>query len=204
MILVVAATERELALVEGVGKLCCGIGPVEAALATAQALADSPPRALIQIGIAGARSLPPRTLVIGSEAVYCDILDVEASMPRVERVQAAPELVSAAQRVLPDARVLPIATCGRVGGGIAFDVEAMEGFAVLRAAQLAAVPAVEIRAISNAVHHADRSLWQIENALAELAKGMARLIPELDRVAISARAQPSHLRSPGQQPRATS
>jgi hypothetical protein len=125
-------------------------------------------------------------------------------MPRVERVQAAPELVSAAQRVLPDARVLPIATCGRVGGGIAFDVEAMEGFAVLRAAQLAAVPAVEIRAISNAVHHADRSLWQIEDALAELAKGMARLIPELDRVTISARAQPSHLRSPGQQPRATS
>jgi hypothetical protein len=88
-----------------------------------------------------------------------------------------------------------------VGGGIAFDVEAMEGFAVLRAAQLAAVPAVEIRAISNAVHHTDRSLWQIEDALVELAKGMARLVPELDRAAISARAQPSHLRSPGQQPR---
>jgi futalosine hydrolase len=204
MILVVAATERELALVEGVGKLCCGIGPVEAALATAQALADRPPRVLIQIGIAGARSLPPRTLVIGSEAVYCDILDGQASMPRVERVQAAPELVDAAQRALPDARVLPIATCGRVGAGAACDVEAMEGFGVLRAAQLAAVPAVEIRAISNSVHHADRSLWRIDDALAELARGMARLLPELDRGTISARTQPSHLRLPGQPFRVTS
>jgi futalosine hydrolase len=125
-------------------------------------------------------------------------------MPRVERVQAAPELVDAAQRALPDARVLPIAKCGRVGGGAACDVEAMEGFGVLRAAQLAAVPAVEIRAISNSVHHADRSLWRIDDALAELAGGMARLLPELDRATISARTQPSHLRLPGQRSRVTS
>jgi futalosine hydrolase len=159
---------------------------------------------LIHIGIAGARSLPPRTLVIGSEAVYCDILDGEASMPRVERAQAAPELVDAAQRALPAARVLPIATCGRVGGGATCDVEAMEGFGVLRAAELAAVPAVEIRVISNSVHHADRSLWHINDALAELARGMARLLPELDRATISARTHPSHLRSPGQRSRVTS
>ena len=184
VILVVAATERELDLVEGVDKLCCGIGPVEAALATARALADRCPRAVVQIGIAGARCLPPRTLVIGSEAVYCDIVDVEASMPRVERVQAAPELVYAARRALPRARVLPIATCGRVGGGGVCDVEAMEGFGVLRAAELAGVPAVEIRAVSNAVRHTDRSLWQIDDAIAALAKGMARLIPELAGVTI--------------------
>ena len=186
VILVIAATERELDLVDGVDKLCCGIGPVEAALATARALADHSPRAVIHIGIAGARRLPPRTLVIGSEAVYCDILDAEATMPRIERVPAASELVDAARRALPSARVLPIATCGRVGGGAACDVEAMEGFAVLRAAQLAAVPAVEIRAISNAVHHADRSMWQIEDALAALAEAMANLIPEVDRATISA------------------
>ena len=152
---------------------------MEAALATARALADRPPRAVIQIGIAGARRLPPRTLVIGSEAVYCDIVDVEASIPRVGRVQAASELVDAARRALPRARVLPIATCGRVGGGGVCDVEAMEGFGILRAAELAGVPAVEIRAISNAVRHTNRSRWQIDDAIAALAEGMASFIPAL-------------------------
>jgi futalosine hydrolase len=62
---------------------------------------------------------------------------------------------------------------------VACDVEAMEGFGVLRAAELVGVPAVEIRAISNAVRHTDRSIWQIDDALAALARGMAKLIPEL-------------------------
>ena len=194
MILVVAATERELALVDDVSKLCCGIGPVEAALATARALVDHRPRALVQIGIAGAKSLPPRTLVIGSEAVYCDILDVQAAMPRVGRVHAAPELVAAAQRTLPHARVLPIATCGRVGGGTSCEVEAMEGFAVLRAAELASVPAVEIRAVSNSVYHGDRSLWQIDDALAELGDAMAKLLPEL--IGETTSLQPERSQSP--------
>ena len=39
MLLVVAATERELAFVEGAETLCCGVGPVESALQTARSLA---------------------------------------------------------------------------------------------------------------------------------------------------------------------
>ncbi len=75
--------------------------------------------------------------MIGSEAFYCDISDAASTLPRVERAYPAEELVEAARRALPEARVLPITTCGRVGGGGACDVEAMEGFAVLRAAELA-------------------------------------------------------------------
>jgi hypothetical protein len=41
--LVVAATEREIGLVRDADTLCCGIGPVEAALNTARTLAERRP-----------------------------------------------------------------------------------------------------------------------------------------------------------------
>jgi futalosine hydrolase len=179
VILVVAATERELVAVDGAATLCCGIGPVEAGIATATALERERPEALLHVGIAGAPELDAGSVVIGSEAVYCDILDAASTLPRVERVSPAPELVDAARRALPAARVLPIATCGRVGGGSACEVEAMEGFSVLRAAELAGVPAVEVRTISNRPEDADRGLWRIEDALARLAEIVPPIVEEL-------------------------
>jgi futalosine hydrolase len=179
VILVVAATARELEFVEGAETLVCGIGPVEAALATARALSRERPRALIHVGIAGARSLPPATIVLGSEAVYCDVLDPAAVCPRVERISPDRSLLAAARRALPRAHVLPIGTTGRVGGGAACEVEAMEGFGVLRAAMLAGAPAIELRAVSNAVAEGDRGRWRIDDALAALASSVPRLIGEL-------------------------
>jgi nucleoside phosphorylase len=76
---------------------------------------------------------------------------------------------------LPEAHVLPIATCGRVGGGTGFDVEAMEGFGVLRACELAGVAAVELRAISNSPDQADRSRWRFDEAFSALAAALQRL-----------------------------
>jgi len=178
VILVVAATDRELAAVDGAATLRCGIGPVEAALATSRALAEARPAAVVHIGIAGAATLAPPALVIGSEAVYCDIVDPASRLPRVERVAPSPELVAAARRALPGAALLPIGTCARVGGGAALDVEAMEGFAVLRAAELAGIPAVEVRAVSNAFAD-ERDRWRIEEALAALAEATPRLVREV-------------------------
>ena len=80
-----------------------------------------------------------------------------------------------------DAHVLPIGTTGRVGGGAACEVEAMEGFGVLRAAALAGVPALELRAISNAVAQADRSLWRVDDALDALRSALPPLLEELAR-----------------------
>lgn len=179
MLLVVAATERELASVEGAETLCCGIGPVESALQTARALAVRRPDAVLHIGIAGARGIEPPTLVLGSESVYCDVLDPAFTLTRVERVEPDAGLLAAARAALPQALVLPIATCGRVGGGTACDVEAMEGFGVLRAAGLAGVPALELRAVSNAVGEQDRGRWRIDDALAALADATAKLIAAL-------------------------
>ncbi len=174
--LVVAATPAELALVEGVETLCCGVGPVEASLATMRALATRPPAAVLHIGIAGSRSFAPPTLVLGSEAVYCDLIDPFSTIERIECQAPDPELLAIARTTLPQARVVPIATAARVGGGSCCDVEAMEGFGVLRAAALTGVPALELRAISNAVGEPDRSRWRIDEALALLADALPMLI----------------------------
>jgi futalosine hydrolase len=178
VILVVAATERELAGADGVAVLACGVGPVEAASATTRALAEDRPDLLLHVGIAGARGLAPPQLVIGSEAVYEDAAG-GAWVPA--RALPAPELVSAARRALPDAEVLPIGTSARVGGSGVCAVEAMEGFGVLRAAELAAVRAVEVRAVSNEITEPDRGLWQVELALATLDEAIPKLLEELGR-----------------------
>jgi nucleoside phosphorylase len=183
VILVVAATEFEAALVESesAATVVCGIGPVEAALATADAIAELHPAAILQIGIAGAQTLATGSIVLGSESVYCDVLDPRARVPRVERVAADPALLDIARRALPHASVMPIGTTGRVGGGAACEIEAMEGFGVLRAAERAGVPAVELRSISNAVADRDRGQWRIDEALGALRTALPVLIAEVSR-----------------------
>ena len=176
MILVVAATERELAGADGAAVLACGIGPVEAAVATARALAEQAPVAVLHVGIAGARGIEAPQLVIGSQSVYEDA----AGGPLVRaHVAADATLLERARRVLPDARVLPIGTSARVGGTSGCAVEAMEGFAVLRAAEAAGVPALEVRAISNDVDEPDRARWRFDDALDALAEALPRLLAGL-------------------------
>lgn len=167
--LVVAATERELAHVRNRETLACGIGPVEAAVSVTRALARRRQDAVLHIGIAGARALEPLSLVLGSEAVYCDI---EARIAVVDRVAPDAALFERVHAALPDAHVLPIGTSARVGGATACDVEAMEGFGVLRACEDAGVPAVELRAISNRYDEAE---WRFEEAFTLLGAALDRL-----------------------------
>jgi futalosine hydrolase len=171
-VLVVAATERELTQLDGIRTVVCGIGPVEAAAATARALAEERPSAVLHVGIAGARGLEPLTLVIGSESLYCD-----AAGPLVP-ARALPDstLLDRLREAFPEAYVRPIGTSARVGGSHAVEVEAMEGFAVLRACELAGVPAVEVRVVSNEIDEPDRTLWRFDEAFATLAEALPRLV----------------------------
>ncbi|MFO7571012.1 MAG: hypothetical protein R6W48_00225 [Gaiellaceae bacterium] len=169
--LLVAATELELC---GHPGLVCGVGPVEAAAMTARALADDRPDAVLHVGVAGGRGLAPGSLVVGVEAAYTDIA---AGIPVVSRVAPDTALLAAARTALPEAIVLPIATSAAVGvGGREWAVEAMEGFAVLRACALAGVPAVEVRAISNELGEENRARWEIPRALAALGDALPRLL----------------------------
>lgn len=181
-ILVVAATERELAPAGGWDTLCCGVGPVEAAARTAAAIARHRPAAILHVGIAGSRRRPPLeppALVIGAESIYCDVDPGNRWAPR--SLAPSARLLEAAQRALPGAAVLRIGTSARVGGSFDCDVEAMEGFAVLRAAQLAGVPAIEVRAIANEIAEPDRARWRFDEAFAAIVGATPPLVADLVR-----------------------
>lgn len=55
----------------------------------------------------------------------------------------------------------------------------MEGFAVLRAAQLVDVPAIEVRAISNTVEERDRAKWRFDEAFAAITAVTPHLAREI-------------------------
>jgi nucleoside phosphorylase len=167
-VLVVAATPGEMEWVEGAETLVVGIGPIEAAIAMARRLAVAPPDAILHVGIAGARTgsgLAIGEVVVGTAARYADL---HAAIPVVHECRPDAALVARVTALLPAARLLPIATTARVGGGDC-DVEAMEGFGILRAAEQAGVPAVEVRAISNLVEEQDRTKWDFPAGLAAVA-----------------------------------
>ncbi len=155
----------------------CGVGPVEAAARTAAGLqALQRLKGVLNVGIAGSRTFGEPEAVIGTEAVYCDADDprwIELHTP------ADRTLLEAACRALPGARAEPIATSARVGGSTGCEVEAMEGYAVLRAAALAGVPAIEVRVLANAIGEPDRRRWRFDEAKALLAELLPGLIREL-------------------------
>ena len=176
MILVVAATERELAGANGAPTLACGIGPVDAAAATAQALAVQPPTVLLHVGIAGARGIAAPELVIGSESVY---EDAAAGSLVPGRVEPDAGLVERARRALPEAHVLPIGTSARVGEPAAAPSRRWKASRSLRAAELAGIPAVEVRAVSNEIDEPDRARWHFDEALSALERALPLLLAEL-------------------------
>jgi hypothetical protein len=131
---------------------------------------------VLHVGLAGAHGFSAPELALGSEALYCD-----TDSPLVgARARPDGRLLRAARAALPEARVCPIGTSARVGGTTGCEVEAMEGFAVLRACELAGVPALEVRAIANEIGEPDRALWRFDDALALLSSSLPALLEALD------------------------
>lgn len=177
--LLIAATPAEL---RGHDGLVCGVGPVEAAAATSRRLAVSQPRAAVLVGIAGAREgagLPVLGVVAGAEAVYEDLATSIPLAPQVAVPNA--RLAADVARALR-CPLLPIGTSAAVGGTTGCPVEAMEGFAVLRAAELAGVPALEVRVISNLIGE-PRARWRVDDALGVLDAVIPVVLTVLSRAA---------------------
>ncbi len=176
MLLVIAATDKELAGAAGARTLVCGIGPRAAYTATEDAVAEGGATTVLHVGIAGARrasGIPLLATVLGTESVDCD--------GDSEPIRPAARLLAAARRALPEALALPIGTSAQVGGTANVDVEAMEGHAVLSACLDEGVPALELRVVSNAIEETDRALWRFDESFAELARVTALVIAELER-----------------------
>ena len=179
-ILVVAATERELA--SGPWRtLCCGVGPVAAAVATAAEIERERPAAILHVGICGVRrdsGLALGSIVIGTRSLYCDA----GLAPKwvANAVETPPLMTDAALRALPDASFEAIGTTAIVGGSSRInngvDVEAMEGFGVLFAAGMTQIPAIEVRAISNHIDETDRALWRFDDAFKAITDATPALV----------------------------
>ena len=179
MILVVCALLQELrtfAPRADVEIFACGVGPVEAAAATARKLSLGRYELVINAGIGGAFRGSARVgeaRIVVEEALAG--LGLEGGGPfslpggatLVDRVAVDTALLQrCAPSAIPNARGVTVAqvtatdaTANALRTRYGADVESMEGFAVLRAAALAAVPALEVRGISNYVGDRAEAQW---------------------------------------------
>lgn len=206
-VLLVVATAGEAGFFGGLGcrVVVSGVGPVAAALTTAQAIAGQRPRLAVSAGIAGALApsgLQPGDLAVSSRMVQADygaelggeFLDLAALGLQVGALPgtaaygdfaAAPGTDRLARQL--GAGYGPMLTLNTVTGTQERAerllrrfpdalTEGMEGAGVAHAAALAGVPALELRGVSNFVGPRDRSAWQIPQALAAARHGLETLL----------------------------
>lgn len=193
MILIACAVAKELQFLAPrphVEVLVTGVGPVEAAAAVSRALGMGPYDLVINAGLGGTLGGAP----IGSGVVVSDDsfeLDLETGIALalpdgaavVDRVSSDLTLVDAlVERGFPCERGV---TVGRVTASEetaqrlarrGATVESMEGFAVLRASEIAGVPAIEVRGISNRAGERVRSGWDFSAGVAGLASVLDALL----------------------------
>lgn len=180
MIVVICAAAAELRgfARPGVDVFAVGIGPVEAALGTARALAAKPYRLAINAGIGG--GFAGRAAVGAAVAVtderYVDLGREDrgdltlpdglklagacsSDAATLEQYRAAGPAVIFGPGITSATITTTAARAATLATLYAPLVEAMEGFAVLRAAHAAGVAAVELRGISNIVGDRATSGW---------------------------------------------
>jgi futalosine hydrolase len=188
MILLVCAVAQELDWLgprAGVETLVAGIGPVDAAARVARALCAQKYDMVINAGIAGAF---PGVAHVGDGVVVGEELyeiQQENGAPLVlppgnlvaDRVPADAQLIEAITALgFPLLRGITVSevTSSEVTAthlrGRGAEIESMEGFAVLRAAQLAGVPAIEVRGISNIVGDRAKSEWNFDAGISGLRR----------------------------------
>lgn len=198
MILVACALPAELQYFEppgGFAILAYGVGPVEAAAGTARELAHRPYDAVIHAGIAGAyrtRARIGEARLVTNEALADFGLEgggapvLPAGARLVEKAAADAALVARLEGTLPLAAGLTVftvttteATATRLHDRYAHDVETMEGFAVLRAAAAAGVPAVGVRGVSNYIGDRATSGWDFEAGARATAGALEAVVARL-------------------------
>jgi futalosine hydrolase len=198
VILLVSAVEAELAFWQprdNVTTLATGVGPVEASCALAAALQRQKYRLVVNAGLAGAFD---GAAAIGDGVVVADDaieLRLESGAPlalprgerAVEKASSDPALVErlrkqgfAALHGITVARVTSTdATARRLASELGAQVESMEGFAALRAAERNGVPAIELRGISNRCGARESSGWNFAAGMAGLARIVNALFDSL-------------------------
>lgn len=197
----VCAVDAESACCDGMHHariLAAGVGRTNASAATTRALVeDGPFDAVLSVGVAGALPgieppLDPGALVIGSESVYheegllvpdgfLDMTGLGFPLGPFEgnRVPADPGLLESLRNLGTCGPIATVASCSgtdeaalEVHRRTSALVEAMEGAAVLHAALLQGVPAIELRVVSNTTGDRDQQVWDLPAAFEGLATAM--------------------------------
>jgi len=198
VILLACAVEAELGFWEpraGVETLVTGVGPVEASCALTAALCRRPYVLVVNAGLGGAFDGAARIgdgVVVGDDAMEIALeTGTPLKLPRGERTVDRASSDSALVGRLRDAgfpvlrgvtvaRVTSSAqTARRLATDLHAQVESMEGFAALRAAQRLSVAAVELRGISNRCGERESSGWDFDagmNGLRRIADALFKLI----------------------------
>ena len=180
-----------------------GVGRTNAAAATTLAIiAHGPFDCVLSVGLAGA--LPGSNLQIGDiiAADTCVYAEEGIATPdgfhdmatlgwplgdfEGNEVPCAPDLLRRLSDVLPIGRIATVATCSgtdtlanEIASRTRCVAEAMEGAAVVHAARLLKVPAIEIRVISNTTGDRELQKWDREAALTSLAEAMPSALDRL-------------------------
>lgn len=198
MILLACAVEKELSFWKprhGVDVLVTGVGPVEAACSVSRALAQERYRLVVGAGLAGAFDGAAKIgdgVVVALDAMQLSLENGQSiSLPggerTVERSHSDAHLVAqlsvrgfAKLHGITVARVTSTEETAARLARLGAQVESMEGFAVLRAAERAGIPAIELRGISNRVGSRERAGWDFEAGLAGLQRALGTLFEVLD------------------------
>ncbi|GAC1413723.1 MAG: futalosine hydrolase [Candidatus Velthaea sp.] len=197
-ILIVCAVAQELAAYEGrpgVDVIAVGVGPVEAAVGTTRALARVPYRFAINAGIGGGfrRRTAIGDAVAITEGYFVDLglegggtLNLPGGITLANHIAGDGDLLEWYGSAIPHGRrgigltSATITTTDRRAADLdarfSPSIEAMEGFAVLRAAKLAGVPAIELRGVSNYVGDRAASEWDFRAGAAAVVAALATLL----------------------------
>jgi futalosine hydrolase len=197
LILVVCAVAAELRgfVRPGVDVAAVGVGPVEAALGTLRALAAKPYRLAVNAGIGGgfAGQAAVGDAVAVTQEHYVELgsedgremtlpggLTLEASCAAdaatLERYRASGPAILFGSGVTSATFTTSSARAASLAARYAPATESMEGFAVLRAAAIAGVAAVELRGISNIVGERASSGWDFRAGSAAAVRALAGLL----------------------------
>jgi futalosine hydrolase len=198
VILLACAVDAELGFWkdrDGVDRLAFGVGPVEATAAVATALANRDYRFVVNAGLGGALSGAAQIgagVIVGEDTMELGLETGEPiSLPPGERVvdharsdvMIVEKLRARGFAVLNGVTVSSVTatdeTASRLAGRGA-QVESMEGFAVLRAAERAGVRAIEVRGISNRCGARELSGWDFAAGAAGLQLVVEALFNVLD------------------------
>jgi futalosine hydrolase len=175
-----------------------GVGPVEAAIATAAALARRPYEAVINVGIGGAfreRATIGEAVLVVTDALAD--LGLEGGAPLtlpggtvlIERQDADAGLIRDVANIgLKECRGVTVssvtttaATARRLQTHYGADIESMEGFSVLRAAAFARVPALQLRGVSNYVGPRADGEWNFMAGSQAASTALASVLEHLTR-----------------------